>query len=111
MRGGSARWQQIANEIPMPRVPSRAGAWILERLVLEPRDWQTNGAAVFDQALAVSGDEVSHRAAFPDVTVKPQTAFHRVDHPFTSKRELTVRAIVEGAVTIDRSAAHSRPEP
>jgi hypothetical protein len=92
----------------MPRVTSSTSSWVLEQLVLEMGDWQANGAAVIDQTLTVGGDEVSHRTALPDVTVEPQAAFHRVDHSFTSKRELTIRAIVERAVTIDRSAAHSR---
>ena len=66
----------------MPRITSQTGAWILQRFVLESSDWKTNGAAVLDQALAIGGDEVGHWTAFPDMAVKPQTAFHRVDHPF-----------------------------
>jgi hypothetical protein len=85
----------------MPRVASSAGAWVLERFVLKSREWETNGSTVLDQTLATGGNEVSHRTAFPDVTVKPQTAVHRVDHTFTSKRELAIGAIVERAVTID----------
>jgi hypothetical protein len=92
----------------MPRITSDSRAWVFERFVLKAGDRKTNGAAVLDQALTVGGDEVSHRAAFPDMAVKPQTAVHRMDHPFATKRKLTIGTILERAVTVDRSAAHSR---
>jgi hypothetical protein len=108
VRGGSARWQQIANEIPMPRITSSSSARVLERLVLEAGDWKTHRAAIFDETLAVGRNEVGHCTASPDVAMEPQTATHRVDHPLAPERELTIRTIVERAVTVDRSAAHSR---
>ena len=92
----------------MPRVTANARAWVLQRFVLKTGDRKTDGAAVLDQSLSVGGDEVSHRSAFPDMAVEPETAFHRVDHPLAAKRKLTVGTIPERAVTVDRSAAHSR---
>jgi hypothetical protein len=94
----------------MPRVASNTSAWILEWLVLQPGNWKTNGAAILDQTLATGGDEVSHRATLPHMAVQPQAAFHRVDHPFAAKRKFAIRPIAGRVVTIDRRAAHSRPE-
>ena len=91
----------------MPGVAAHAGSWILERFVLEPGDRQFDGAAVFDEALAVGGDEVRHRAPFPNMAVQPQPAVHRVHHPFASQCELAVRPVGERAVLVDRCAAHS----
>ncbi len=108
MRGGSARWQQIANEIPMPRITSNTTARVLERLVLEAGNWKAYGAAIFDQTLAIGGHEVGHCSALPDVAMEPQAAVHRVNHPLAPKRELTIGTIVERAVTIDRIATHPR---
>ena len=105
---GSARWQQIADEIPMPGIASNTRAWILESLVLKPCARETHSAAIFDQERAIRGNEVGHRPSLPNVSMEPQAAFHRMDHPFTSKCELTIGTIGEPAVAIDRSAAHAR---
>lgn len=105
---GSARRKQVANEIPMPRVPTHAGAWIFERLELEAIEGETKGAAVVHQALSTGGDQVRHRATSPYVSVQPQAAFHRVDHPLPPQCELAVRTIIERAIPISRFASHSR---
>ena len=108
MRSGSARWQQITDEIPMPRIASNTIARVLERLVLEAGDRKTHGATIFDQTLAVGGHEVGHGLAPPDVAMEPQTASHRVNHPLAPERELAIRTIIGRAVTIDRIVAHPR---
>lgn len=101
VRIGSARWKQIANEIPMPRVPVRAGAGILEGLELEATEGETNGATVVHQALSIGRNQVRHGATLPYVSVQPQAAFHCVDHPFPPQCELAVRTrILERAVLI-----------
>jgi hypothetical protein len=92
----------------MPRVTSHAGTWILEWFVLEAGHWKSHGASIFDQTLSIGGDEVCHWATPPEMAMEPQAATHRVNHPLTSQRKLTIGTIVERAVTVDRSAAHSR---
>jgi len=92
----------------MPCITSNAGARILEWFVLQSSERQTYSTTVVDQALATAGDEVRHGTSFPNMPVKPQPAVHRVDHPLASKCEFAIGAIVERAVAIDRSAAHSR---
>jgi hypothetical protein len=108
VRGCSARWKEIANEIPVPRFATLARAWILERFVLQASKGKTHRASIFDQALAIGGDQVRHGATLPDMAMEPQAAIHRVDHPLSATRELAVGSIIERAVAIDRSAAHSR---
>jgi hypothetical protein len=108
VRIGSAWRKQIANEIPMPRVPAYAGAGILEGLELKASEGETNGATVMHQAPSIGGDQVRHGATLPYVSVQPQAAFHRVDHPFPPQCELAVRTILERAVPIGRFASHSR---
>lgn len=108
VRIGSAGRKQIAHEIPMPRVPAQTAARILERLELEASEGETNGAAVVHQALSIGGDQVRHGATLPYVSVQPQAAFHRVDHPFPPQCELAVRTVLERAVPIGRFASHSR---
>jgi hypothetical protein len=92
----------------MPRVASHAATWILERFVLQAGTWKTHRASIGDQALAIGGDEVRHWVTLPEMAMEPQAAIHRVNHPLTSQRELTIGTVVERAVTVDRSAAHSR---
>jgi hypothetical protein len=92
----------------MPCVASHASTWILERFVLEAGDWKSHGASIFDQTLSISGDEVCHWTTLPEMAMEPQAAIHRVNHPLASQRKLTIGTIVERAVTVDRSAAHSR---
>ena len=71
----------------MPRFASDTRSWILERLVLESLGWNPDMSSVGKEALTVRGDEVRHLAALPDVSVKPQTAGHGVDHPFAARAE------------------------
>ena len=71
MRGGSARWKQIADQIPMPGFLAHASTGILERLVLEAGSGKANGAAKVKQALSIGGDQVGHGATFPRVAVQP----------------------------------------
>lgn len=93
----------------MPRITPHAGPRILERFVLEASGGQPNGAAIFDKALSIGGDQMRHRAPFPKVAVQPEPAVHRVHHSFASRCEFTVWPVGERAVTIDRCAAHSCP--
>lgn len=108
MGEGSAGWEQIFNEIPMPRIASDSRTWILERFVLQAGDREANGSAIFDQSLATGGHQVRHGMPFPDVAMEPESALHRVDHPLASQRELAIGRMLERAVAVDRSVAHAR---
>lgn len=68
----------------MPGIPSFAGAWILERLELQPLWRKTGVAAVSEQSLSIGRDEVRHWAALPGVSVQPEPAAHGVDHSFAA---------------------------
>ena len=68
----------------MPGVAAFPGAGILERLELQPRSGQSDGAPVGEQQLTVHGDQVRHRAPLPDMPVQPEPAVHGVDHPVAS---------------------------
>jgi hypothetical protein len=53
----------------MPRLAAYASARVFEGLVLKTGAWKTNGAAVFDEALAIGGHQVRHGAALPNVAM------------------------------------------
>ena len=38
-------------------------------------------ASVLHQSVSISRHEMRHRASLPNVTVQPQSAVHREDHP------------------------------
>ncbi len=72
----------------MPRLAPEAIAGILERMVLEPLGRQPDTVPPREQTRAVARDEVREPAAEPDVTVEPQSAAHRMDHPLAATPEL-----------------------
>jgi hypothetical protein len=74
----------------MPGITADACAGILERLVLEPGLWQAHCASVVEQTPAAGRHEVRHLAPLPHVTVKPEPAVHRVNHPITALCELDI---------------------
>lgn len=71
----------------MPRIAALAGAWVLQRLVLESIARQAELASDCDERLTVGGDEMRHRMPAIAVPVQPESAIHRVDHPVTTPRE------------------------
>jgi hypothetical protein len=75
----------------VPGVTADAGAWVLERLVLQASGGEPHGAPVLEEELAVRGNEMRHPLAPPDVTVQPEAAVHRVDHSLSAPLELAVR--------------------
>lgn len=46
VRAGSARWNQLADQVPMPRFLTYSRTRVLQGLVLEARSGKANGAAV-----------------------------------------------------------------
>lgn len=79
-----------ADEIPVPRIAARPGAWIFQWLELQSAFWQANGTAISKKAPPVCRHEVRHLLPLPHVTVKPEATIHRVDHPVATLRELQV---------------------
>jgi len=75
----------------MPCVSSGAGPWILQRLELKSIGGQPYLAPIFQEPLAISGDEVRHRSSLPAMSVEPQATVHREDHPITATFELSIR--------------------
>lgn len=104
----SARGEEIAHEIPMPSLPRHACARILEGLMLKVRGGEPGGAAKCQQAISVGRNKVRHRATLPCVSVQPEPSLHREDHPLSSERELSVRALVVRTIAVDRDAGHAR---
>ena len=74
----------------MPGVASSTRAGILQRLVLQPFGWNTDGSPILEQELPVRRHEVRHRPAEPDMAMEPQPAIHGVDHPIAPTREFAV---------------------
>lgn len=72
----------------MPGFASFTGAWIPERFSLQTLVRQPDVTAIGEQAISVSGHQVSHRPAKPDVTMEPKTAIHRVYHAVATPGEL-----------------------
>src|SRR5690242_16250514 len=86
--------QEVAHEVPVPRVPADAGARIFQRLELEPAFRQPHVMSIPEQSLTIRGDQMRHRSSLPDVAVQPEPAVHRVDHSVSTAREFTVRDAV-----------------
>ena len=87
---GFLRREPLANQIPVPGITPDARAWILQRLELKPGFRQTHSTSVLNEAVSVRRHQMGHRVPLPHVTVEPQPAIHRVDHPITTLRELDV---------------------
>lgn len=104
----SRRREKIADEIPMPRVPSITGARILQWLVLKSGGGKPHAATVLEQQLAVGRHQVRHEAASPDVPVHPEPAVHGEDHSLSAKHELAIRAVVCFEASVTRGPSHSR---
>jgi hypothetical protein len=71
----------------MPGFAALTSAWIPERLSLQTLVRQPDAAPIRKQSSAIGGHQVSHRPAKPDVTMEPQTAFHRVNHAVATPGE------------------------
>lgn len=74
----------------MPRGAPNTGARVLQWLELQPFARKARRPAVLEQEFAVCRNEVCHRAAEPDMAMKPQPTIHGVDHPVAPARELAV---------------------
>jgi len=68
----------------MPRRAADPRSRILERLELESLWRQAHSPCVLQQSCAVSGDQVRHGCALPDVAMKPEPTVHREDHPLST---------------------------
>jgi hypothetical protein len=79
----------------MPSVTTKACARILERLELQTFSRDANRRSKGKEARLVGGDEMRHRAALPQMAVKPQTAIHCANHPIAPTFELPIRRIVK----------------
>lgn len=72
----------------MPGFTTLVGAGVLEWLVLQPRERNTERFAVGDEASAVGTDQMYQWLAEPYVAVQPEAAVHGVDHAVAALREL-----------------------
>ena len=84
----------------MPGVATDAGAWVLERLVLQAPHGETDGASVLEEPLAIRGNEMRHALATPDMPVQPEPSVHRVNHPVSAPLELEVRRAWHGDIRV-----------
>jgi hypothetical protein len=64
----------------MPCIPTRAGAWILEGLELEPFGGNSHLLSIGKQARSIGRDQMRHGPSLPDVAVHPESTVHGVDH-------------------------------
>lgn len=83
------RWQPGTDEIPVPCIAPDAIARIAQRFAFEPFGIEAYGSAVGDQEFTIARDEVRHRPSHPDMAVQPESAGHRMCHPFAAVFELT----------------------
>ena len=74
----------------MPRIASKTGSWVLQRLELKPVWGKPDLATIGEQSNTVRRDEMRHRVAFPDMAVQPQPAIHRENHPVSATFEFAV---------------------
>ena len=81
------RWKTAAHQIPVPGISALRRSRVLERFVLQTLRREAYVLTVREEALPIGGHQMRHHAATPDMTVKPQSAFHRVDHALASVQE------------------------
>jgi hypothetical protein len=88
----------------VPGIATDARARILERFELQSVGRDSNSTAVGEETLSIGRDEMREGAPVPDVTVKPKTAIHCVDHAFSTRSELAKRDFL-GRVDVRHSVA------
>jgi hypothetical protein len=74
------RGEEPSDEVPVPGIPADPGAWILQRLELEPVRRQANLSAVPQEPLPIRRYQVGHWRSLPRMPMQPETAIHGVDH-------------------------------
>ena len=89
--GLAGRRQVWPDEVPVPGVATKPGAWILQGLELQSIGGQSDFTSVCQETLSIRGDEVRHWAPLPTMTVQPKAAVHREYHPIPAMSELSVR--------------------
>lgn len=89
-RSRVSRREPPSDQIPVPGIPTDAGAWVLERLELKAIVRQTDRSSVGEQSLSICRHEVRHFAPLPHVTVEPEPTVHRVDHSIATPRKLDI---------------------
>src|SRR5207247_10759949 len=77
----------------MPRRHPDSCAWVLERLVLQPRGVEPESGAEREQALFVGAHEVHHGLIAVAMPMKPHAAVEGEAHPLAAARELPVRLL------------------
>jgi hypothetical protein len=87
---GLGGWKEWTPQVPMPRRPTQASPRIFERLVLEARLRDADHGAIPQERRPIRRHQMRHLTAFPHMTVQPEAAVHRVNHPFPSGAELPV---------------------
>jgi 1-acyl-sn-glycerol-3-phosphate acyltransferase len=88
-RVGRTRQHRSA-EVPVPRVASHAGAWILERAILQTFRRDSDRDAVGEQEGLVRRHEMREPTSLPQMAVQPQPTIHGVDHSFTTFRVFAI---------------------
>ena len=71
----------------MPSISALRRSRILERFVLQALRRQAYVITVREEAFTIGGHHMRHHAAAPDMSMKPESAFHRVDHTIAAVRE------------------------
>src|SRR5437762_675352 len=74
----------------MPRIAADARSGVLQRFELKATFPESDRRTEPEQSLSIGRDEVRHLAPFPDVTVQPQTAIHRVNHPGATRPKFSI---------------------
>jgi len=72
----------------MPRLHARAGARILERLVLQPCRLEPEYPTHIEQSGPIRAHQVNHRLATIAPALKPNAAVEGEDHALAAAREL-----------------------
>ena len=72
----------------MPSLSTGRIAWVFERMILQSIRRQAHARAPREQPRPVRGDEMGEASAEPEMSMQPETAVHRVDHPIASRAEL-----------------------
>lgn len=74
----------------MPCVSALTRARVPQRFELKSFRGKANFATVYEESFAICRDKVRHCMALPAMTVKPEPAIHREDHPISAPMEFPI---------------------